>query len=212
MIRADLPRLKVAAPKAVIFDLDGTLVSSSLDFVALCKEVGCTPGDDILEYTRRLGGGKRQKAEQIIYDHEMRDAESAQVIDGVHDTLHALKQANIDTAIITRNSAEATRIKIARTNLNVEYVITREQAPPKPAPDALLQVAAHWQHEPRNCLYVGDYRYDLEAARNANMHAVWFSNGCKVEPTYAHLAHFRFDHYQRFFRRLNAYWQDNSRC
>ncbi len=210
MKKTDSPPLQTLAPKAIIFDLDGTLVSSTLDFLALCKEVGCTPGHDILQYTKALPDNERQKVEQIIYEHEMRDAESSHVIEGVHDTLKALKQANIDTAIITRNSAEATSIKIARTGLMVEHVITREQAPPKPAPDALLQVAARWQHAPKDCIYVGDFKYDLEAARNANMHAAWFSNGADPTPSYAQLAHFRFDHYEEFFNSLDAYWQGSK--
>ena len=203
--------LQTAAPKAVIFDLDGTLVSSTLDFLAISEEVGCKPGHDILHYTKSLADNERLKAEQIIRNHEMRDAQSAHAIEGVLETLEALKLRNIDTAIITRNSAEATNIKLARTGLMVEHVITREQAPPKPAPDALIQVAARWQHAPRECVYVGDFKYDLEAARNANMHAAWFSNGVNQIPAYAKLAHFRFDHYEEFFNRLDAYWKVNNR-
>ncbi|MFD2229066.1 HAD family hydrolase [Alkalimarinus sediminis] len=204
------PLLQEAAPKAIIFDLDGTLVSSNLDFSALSKEVGCSPGDDILKYTESLPAYERRKAEQIIYDYEMKDAASSVVIDGVHDMLVALKQASIDTAIVTRNSAEATSIKLARAGLLVEHVITREEAPPKPAPDALLQVAARWQHSPVECIYVGDFRYDLEAALNANMHAAWFSNGVDTPPSYAQLAHFTFDHYRDFLNRLNDYWQGSE--
>jgi HAD superfamily hydrolase (TIGR01509 family) len=212
MKKSESSLLQTLAPKAVIFDLDGTLVSSTLDFPTMCKEVGCVPGHDILEYAKTLSGNDRQKVEQIIYNHEMRDAESAGVIEGVHDTLESLKQANIDIAIVTRNSAEATNMKLARAGLTVEYVVTREQAPPKPAPDALLQVAARWQHVPRDCVYVGDFRYDLEAARNADMHAAWFSNGVDKTPSYAELAHFRFDHYQEFFSCLDRYWQGSERC
>jgi len=198
---------RLSEPKAVIFDLDGTLVSSSLDFLALCRETGCTPGNDILAYTRDLPPPERTRVEQIIHEHEMRDAESAQVIEGVHHTLDALRQACIDTAIITRNSAKATRLKLARAGLAVEHVITRENAPPKPAPDALLMIASHWQYDPRDCVYVGDFRYDLEAAHNANMHAAWFSNGGMTEPDYARLAHFRFDHYDDFLQCLRSYWR-----
>ena len=211
MKNTDSMLLQTPGPKAVIFDLDGTLVSSNLDFLAISNEVGCIPGHDILQYTKRLADNERLKAEQIIRDHEMRDAESACAIEGALETLEALKQDNIDTAIITRNSAEATRIKLARTGLMVEHVITREQAPPKPAPDALIQVASRWQHAPRECIYVGDFKYDLEAARNANMHAAWFSNGIDKIPAYAKLAHFCFDHYEEFFNRLDAYWAVNNR-
>jgi len=40
---------KCHMPKAVIFDLEGTLVSSSLDFTAIREQTACGPGQDLLE-------------------------------------------------------------------------------------------------------------------------------------------------------------------
>jgi len=142
----------------------------------------------------------------------MRDAESATIIDGVATTLAELKALGIKTAIVTRNSSKATQIKLQRTGLDVEKVITREDAPPKPAPDALLKIANGWQHKPENCVYVGDFRYDLEAALNAQMHAVWFSNGMSPTPIYSEMAHFSFNHYDEFIGRLTKYWQGLRSC
>jgi len=51
-------------------------------------------------------------------------------------------------------------------------VLTREDAPAKPDPTALLMVANTWQLRPEDCLYVGDFIYDQQAAENAGMR--WF--------------------------------------
>jgi len=48
-------------------------------------------------------------------------------------------------------------------------VLTRECAPAKPDPTALLMIAEQWQIAPTQCLYVGDYIYDQLAAEKAGM-------------------------------------------
>ena len=199
-------KLPVNLPRAVIFDLDGTLVTSSLDFVQLCHETGCTPGEDILSFVKTLPDEQRMAADRVIYQHEMRDAETSQVIAGVESALSELQRLGVNTAIVTRNSQQATRIKLERSRLPITHVITREDAAPKPSPDALLQIAQHWAFDPEECVYVGDFRYDLEAAHNAQMHAAWFSNGTTPAPTYSEMAHFSFDHYDHFITRLKRYW------
>jgi HAD superfamily hydrolase (TIGR01549 family) len=166
---------------------------------------------DVLAFMDSLPEQKKRKAEKIVYAHELRDAESATVIDGVLEVLSELKRNNIDTGIVTRNSLKATKIKLERTNIEVQHVITREAAKPKPAPDALIAMANKWNHVTQNCCYVGDYRYDLEAALNANMHAVWFANNMSVHPDYSVLANLKFNHYGEFVSRLNDYWKAVSK-
>jgi HAD superfamily hydrolase (TIGR01549 family) len=194
-------------PSAVIFDLDGTLVTSSLNFSVICQEIGCQKGTDVLKYIESLPGPQKREAEMIVHEHELRDAQSAIVIDGVVEALSELRKNNIDVGIVTRNSREATNIKLERTNIQVEHVITREEVKPKPAPDALLKLANNWGHASQHCFYVGDYVYDLEAARNARMHSVWFGNGVVSRPDYTTLADLTFNHYDEFLSLLNDYWK-----
>jgi len=72
-------------------------------------------------------------------------------------------------AIVTRNCRQATAIKVANNGIPIDYVLTREDAPAKPDPTALLMVANTWQLQPEDCLYVGDFIYDQQAAENAGM-------------------------------------------
>ncbi|MFT5717516.1 MAG: HAD superfamily hydrolase (TIGR01509 family) [Oleiphilaceae bacterium] len=191
-------------PEAVIFDLDGTLVSSNLDFRTICEQAGCVPGQDILRYMETLPLEERSRVSQIIHDHEMADALSCEVLPGVKAMLKALELKNIRMAIVTRNSASATQIKLARTGIALKHVITREDAPPKPAPDALINLAKQWGIEQKSCVYVGDYIYDIEAAHRANMHAALYSDASL--PDFADQAHFVFRHHDEFEEVLMDYW------
>ena len=168
-------KVKCQMPKAVIFDLDGTLVSSSLDFTAIREQTACVPEQDILEYMAALPPTKKARVAEIIREHEMADAHTCELLPGVDAMLARLDGLNIRTAIVTRNSAPATQIKLARTGIQLEQVITREDAPAKPAPDALLSLAKQWGLSNEECVYVGDYVYDLEAAHRANMHACLYA-------------------------------------
>ena len=65
---------------------------------------------------------------------------------------------------------------------------------------ALLKLAAGWSVEAADCVYVGDYIYDLQAAHRANMHAGLFSEK-KLSP-FADQAHFVFDRFELAHRRM----------
>ncbi|MFT6928369.1 MAG: phosphoglycolate phosphatase-like HAD superfamily hydrolase, partial [Psychromonas sp.] len=58
--------------KGFIFDLDGTLVTSSLDFLAIKAEIGCPVDIDALVYIAQLPTQQqRQETMEIIHFHEM---------------------------------------------------------------------------------------------------------------------------------------------
>jgi HAD superfamily hydrolase (TIGR01509 family) len=191
-------------PQAVIFDLDGTLVSSSLDFRAMCAQTGCVPGQDILQFMEALSPPEKNRVANVIHEHEMQDAHSCEVLPGVHSMLMALKEKKVRMAIVTRNSAPATYVKLARTGIELEHVITREDAPPKPAPDALITLAKQWGVDQQSCVYVGDYIYDLEAAHRAGMHSALYAAASL--PEFSGQAHFVFRHHDEFEAALRGYW------
>lgn len=154
----------------VIFDLDGTLVESSLDFRRIRADVGCPEGEDILSFVDAITcPDKQQHAHNIIRKHELADAHSAKWLPNGRAMVEKAQQHNLPMAIVTRNSPEATRIKLSNNAIPIELVLTRDDAPPKPDPTALLMVAEQWQLPPANCLYIGDFIYDQQAAENAGM-------------------------------------------
>ncbi|WP_125781311.1 HAD family hydrolase [Pseudoalteromonas rubra] len=162
--------------KGVIFDLDGTLVTSSLDFALIKAQVGCDRDADLLEYVESLPSPyMREEAMALIHQHEMQDAQHAELIPGVAETLSFLKSIDMPMAIVTRNYSKAARLKLERCRLELDLMLTREDALPKPDPQALHMVADSWSLPYQQCVYVGDYKYDIEAARRASMHACLFA-------------------------------------
>lgn len=179
--------------RGVIFDLDGTLVSSSLDFAAIKHEIGCPLEADVLSFLKTLPKRTQHEAMSVIHRHELLDAQRCDWIPGARAFVETCIEHAIPMAIVTRNSLQSSKVKIERNAIPIDRVITRENSKPKPDPTALLQVARDFELPTHSILMVGDYRYDLEAGRNANM------KSCLINyttlPDYAHLADYTFQHF-----------------
>lgn len=165
--------------KAVVFDLDNTLVSSSMDFTPIRQSIHCPPTQDILSFCDSLPASEKEIALQQIIQCEMNDAKQSYPLLGCHSLLYYLEIQQLFSAIVTRNCLPATTVKLKRNNINLTDVITREDFPAKPAPHALRYLAHKWQLQPFEILYVGDYLYDLQFAINAGMPSCLISYGKK---------------------------------
>lgn len=170
--------LEINKIRAVVFDLDNTLVSCDLNFQQLRSELGCPQELDLLTFVEAIENPtEKRQARQTILDHELSDAQHAYPLIGCHDLLRYLKQEGIRSAIITRNCLEASELKLRHTGIEVEALLTREHCAPKPDPQSLNRLAKQWQLLPEQILYVGDYLYDLQAAFNASMPSCLVTNG-----------------------------------
>jgi len=181
-----MSRLFPKSIKAVVFDLDNTLVSSTLNFSEIREQLGCPDNEDLLEFVGKLSGGDRLSANQTILDHELADALSATKLPGTDELLNLLSSLGIPVAIVTRNCELAANLKLKHTQLDIPIVLTREHHKAKPAPDALYHLSDQWGMPTENMLYVGDYIYDLQTAQNANTMSCLVSYGKKL--TFSHLA------------------------
>lgn len=170
----------------VIFDLDNTLVSSSLNFEKIRATLGCENNIDILDFVDALPKSQQANANKLIVEFEVNDALNAKNLLGTDKLLALLSQLDIPCAIVTRNCREAALVKIENNNINIEILLTRADHKAKPAPDALLYLAQLWQLPAENLLYVGDYLYDLQAAQNANTMSCLVTHGETLD--YANLA------------------------
>lgn len=167
---------QVEAIHGVIFDLDGTLVSSELDFSLIKAQIGCPDNEDLLDFIAQLPSPyMREEAMNIVHQHELLDAQHATLLPGVSEAIALLNDRNIPMAIVTRNFDKAAALKLKNNPLPISTVLTRSDAPAKPDPSALNAIATLWNISADNLLYVGDYLYDIQAAHNASMRACLYA-------------------------------------
>ncbi len=178
--------------KGIIFDLDGTLVDSQLDFSVLCQRLGWPAGTPILEHLATLSDPvELAVAAQLIEQFELEGAARASWMPGAAALLQQLQQQNIPTAILTRNIKSATELCIKNLNISVDLVLTREDCAPKPDPAGLLHIASQWQLDCRQLLFVGDYLFDLQTAARAGMPSCLYRTADNIH--FAELADFIID-------------------
>jgi HAD superfamily hydrolase (TIGR01509 family) len=155
------------APRAVIFDLDGTLADSALDFDAIRAEIGLTPGVPILEQLADAPPELVARAEVIMRRHERDAIAGARLTDGCADLLAFLRARQIPVGILTRNIREVVE-SFARTfAFSFQAIYTREDGPPKPSPAGVLALCAALGAIPADTLTVGDYKFDILAGKRA---------------------------------------------
>src|SRR6185369_9337628 len=91
---------KPTPPRAVIFDLDGTLTEPVLDFDAIRAEIGLPPGP-ILEQLAGADPALRARAEVILRRHELAAIDRATLADGCTELLGDLHARRVPHAILT---------------------------------------------------------------------------------------------------------------
>ncbi len=163
--------------QGVIFDLDGTLADTHLDFAQMCKDANLPVGTPILEHLESIQDAVQvSQILSIVEKHELAGALKAKWILDAESTLNRLCEAAIPMAIVTRNMREAAKLTVDKLNIPIEVIITREDCKPKPDPEGLLMVAKNWDIIPENLIYIGDYKFDLMAANKAGMMSCLLSN------------------------------------
>ncbi len=173
--------------RGVLFDLDGVVVVQCLDFAAIKQEIfGSTEGF-ILERILSLSGGARARAEAILERHETEAAKRCQPQDGIVPLLRRLDHHGLRLGLITRNSRKSVDLILARLQFPFSAIVTREDAPPKPAPDPILLACRRLGLGTDEALFVGDFEFDMLAGRRAGVRTALLRN--PVQPSSANADH-----------------------
>ena len=175
----------MAAPQAVIFDLDGTLTRSNLNFDEIRAEIGVQ--GPILEALEALDEDGRRRALEILERHERTAADRVVLQDDAVVVLATSRRRGLKTALLTRNSRSSVEVIAARHGLVFDAIHTRDDGTIKPSPEPVLSLCARLGTRPQRTWVVGDYLFDLQAGRAANAPTVLMVGEAPL-PAYAALA------------------------
>jgi HAD superfamily hydrolase (TIGR01509 family) len=179
-----------AAPPAMLFDLDGTLIDSVYQHVLAWQEaltavgidlsvwkihrrIGMSGGLFVTALVRETGGALSAEEIQALNlahaDAYARRRHTVRPLPGARELLAALTENGVKWAIATSGLAIAARPALDMLGLREDApLVTRDQVRyAKPDPDLFLAAARTIGVDIRSALVVGDSIWDLLAARRA---------------------------------------------
>jgi len=191
--------------KAVVFDLDGTIVDFNLDYKSARAEVIQFLGyqgfpqsifslsESVFEMLKKLEiyiqnhrisdknySKLRRDVLAILERYEMQGAASTQLVPGIFETLQALEKMKLKLGIFTVNSRKSTEHILSTFRLKPFFkaVVTRDSVPTvKPNPIHLETALKSLKAKPEETLVVGDSVWDMKAAKELRVFAVGVSTG-----------------------------------
>ena len=158
--------------KAVIFDLDGTIVQNSYDWSTIRKELG-TEDTSLLGYLNSLKEPDRTRKWEILERHEFEQTAGSLLRQGVNELLAFLKAEGVKSALVTNNSRANTDYLIAKFRLSFDLVLTREAGLWKPSGVPFRKVMQAFDVSAEDCCVVGDTRFDILAAMDAGITSIF---------------------------------------
>ena len=156
----------------ILFDMDGVVVQQRLDFLAIKQEIFGDTCGFVLERMAELPAAERARADAILQRHETAAAAEAEPMDGILPFLEWMDTRGLKRGLVTRNSRKSVDLVLARLDLRFHAVVTREDAPPKPAPDPVWLGCRRMGLRPAEVLFVGDFEFDMLAGRRAGVRTV----------------------------------------
>ena len=163
-----------AAASGFLLDWDGVIAETNLDFSPLRDKYFGGRRAMLLEEAHSLTPEDRESLYKDLFDLEMEGAEHAVPVPGAFEFIEWLRENQIPYGILSRNCMEVIRrgAEVIGFELPQETWGRDNLQWVKPDPAALAAAAEAIGADPRRCVYVGDFLYDLQGARRAGMRAV----------------------------------------
>jgi len=184
-----------ARTRAILFDLDGTLIDSAPDLAGACNEMRIERGLAPLPYPelrRMVGSGARGMVgtafgvapgdagyealrDEFLARYEARMTRETRVFEAMVPVLAWLAERRMPWGIVTNKATRFAAPLVASLGLAEQMstlVCGDTVAHAKPHPAPLLEAAARLRLAPEECVYVGDDRRDVDAGRAAAMATV----------------------------------------
>lgn len=181
--------------RAVLFDLDGTLVDSAPDLGAAADKMRLDrglPSIPLERYRPMAGAGARgmlgiafgigpdhadyeAMREEFFVNYELCMTQRTRAFEGIAELIDTLRGQGLAWGVVTNKSMRfagpLTRAMPLFASAGV--VVGGDTTPhPKPHPAPLLEAARRLEIRPIECIYVGDDERDVAAGRAAGMSTV----------------------------------------
>jgi N-acetyl-D-muramate 6-phosphate phosphatase len=187
--------------KAVLFDLDGTLIDTAADFIRIIQDMCREEGKAVVsaELIRtQVSEGARAMVKLVYPELEVTDpvflahrqrfldlygadiAVDTDLFDGMYPLLEALESRQIPWGIVTNKPRGLSESLLKALNLTDRcsvLVCPEDVTHTKPDPEPMYLAAKHLQLDAKDCIYVGDHPRDIDAGRNANMYTILAAYG-----------------------------------
>jgi phosphoglycolate phosphatase len=178
--------------EAVLFDLDGTLLDSALDFHFVLNNMldqQQKPPISLQTLKQQVSNGARAMVStafninensanfealktQFLSDYLNNINEKSQLYPGIDKVLNFLDTHNIPWAVVTNKPETYTNIILKHFKLDsrsASTVCPDHVKNSKPDPEALFLACKQMSVAPENCWYVGDHMRDIQAGKAADM-------------------------------------------
>lgn len=198
--------------KGIVFDLDGTLIHSKVDFIKMKKKMiaflvenGVPEGIlsplmttvEIIRITETHWEEKgvnnhertelRGKIEATMNKVELEALETVLEVPGARKAIEKLYMEGYKLAVLTRGHHEYAEKALEKTGMlsYFEIIFGRGETPkPKPYPEAILYTAQTLGLERSEILFIGDHHLDLTCAMNAKVPFLGVQTGHRGEESW----------------------------
>lgn len=182
-------------PAALLFDLDGTLLDTAPDFIAVVNQLleeenqQPLPADAIRTQVSNGAGGLIQFAfslqpqdenfqrlrQRLLALYEQHLSRYSQLFADMEALLTTVEKKNIPWGIVTNKPSRYAVPLLKDLNLDQRCAVLicpDHVQNTKPHPEPLYLACSQLKVLPEQCVYVGDHQRDIEAGKNAGMKTV----------------------------------------